>query len=143
VRRTSPGTIAVVFDRERTEVLLHQLRDDGTWSLPGGRPDFGETFSSAVEREVLEETGAQVRAERLIGAYSDPALFTFTYPDGNEVQAFAVAIECSAVETSLVPVSNESIDVRWFHINDLPASLKARHLLIIRDALQLKGPALG
>lgn len=135
MKSTSPGTIGVVFDDRRTMVLLHQLRDNGIWSLPGGRPDFGETFVMATEREVFEETGLRVRAEKLIGVYSDPKLFIFSYPDGNDVQAFAVAIECRVLDGTIVPVSEESLDVRWFPVRRLPASLMPRHRLVIKDAL--------
>src|ERR1700730_7466960 len=58
----SPGIIGVVFDDRREKVLLHQLRDNGVWSLPGGRPDFGESFVQTTEREVHEETGLVVQA---------------------------------------------------------------------------------
>jgi ADP-ribose pyrophosphatase YjhB (NUDIX family) len=38
----------------------------GKWTLPGGRVRGGETLVAAVEREVLEETGLRVAADRLI-----------------------------------------------------------------------------
>jgi 8-oxo-dGTP pyrophosphatase MutT (NUDIX family) len=142
LKATSPGTIGVVFDDRREKVLLHQLRDSGIWSLPGGRPDFGEIFIQATEREVREETGLVVRGNRFIGAYSDPTLFTFLYPDGNEVQAFAVAIECTVIGGSIIRISEESLDVRWFSIKRLPASLMPRHRLVIQDALAYNTPVL-
>lgn len=39
----------------------------GRWSIPGGRVEAGETLAQAVEREVLEETGLEVRCGRLLG----------------------------------------------------------------------------
>ncbi len=39
----------------------------GLWSLPGGRVRWGESPQTALEREVLEETGLTVKSERLAG----------------------------------------------------------------------------
>lgn len=39
----------------------------GRWSVPGGRVERGETLSSAVERELLEETGLRVTCGELLG----------------------------------------------------------------------------
>ena len=38
----------------------------GSWSLPGGRQELGETTRQAGEREVLEETGLIVKIKGLI-----------------------------------------------------------------------------
>ncbi len=38
---------------------------DGRWALPGGWADIGESPSEAVEREVREESGYEVRAVKL------------------------------------------------------------------------------
>jgi ADP-ribose pyrophosphatase YjhB (NUDIX family) len=46
-------------------VLLVRERSDGLWTFPGGWADLGDTPRQAVEREVREESGWQVRATRL------------------------------------------------------------------------------
>ncbi|KAI2788471.1 Nudix hydrolase 1 [Penicillium oxalicum] len=32
-----------------------------TWALPGGHLEFGESFETCAEREILEETGLKIR----------------------------------------------------------------------------------
>lgn len=57
----------VVF-REARILLVRELQDNGRWTLPGGWADAGDRPSEAVEREVWEETGYQVRATKLLAA---------------------------------------------------------------------------
>jgi len=40
----------------------------GTLALPGGHLEFGETFEACAEREVLEETGLNIRDLRFLTA---------------------------------------------------------------------------
>jgi 8-oxo-dGTP diphosphatase len=60
------GAVAVELDR-----LLLVLRGtqpgQGSWSVPGGRVEPGETLAAAVVREVAEETGLEALCEDLIG----------------------------------------------------------------------------
>ena len=44
----------------------------GSWVLPGGRIEAGETAEQAVVREVLEETGLRTKITGLVGVYSEP-----------------------------------------------------------------------
>jgi 8-oxo-dGTP pyrophosphatase MutT (NUDIX family) len=39
----------------------------GTWNLPKGTPDYGETIEETALREVQEETGLEVEIERQLG----------------------------------------------------------------------------
>jgi 8-oxo-dGTP diphosphatase len=58
--------------------FLMQLRDNiptilypGLWGLFGGHIEAGETPEIAVEREVLEEIGYQLKDPKKFGCYSD------------------------------------------------------------------------
>jgi ADP-ribose pyrophosphatase YjhB (NUDIX family) len=65
------GSSAVTTDDEG-RILLQKRSDSGNWALPGGTMDIGETFAQSAIREVNEETGFDVRIDRIIGIYSDP-----------------------------------------------------------------------
>jgi ADP-ribose pyrophosphatase YjhB (NUDIX family) len=58
---------AAVFDGDR--VLLVKERSDGKWTLPGGWADIGESPSTAIVREVREESGYSVIARKLGAVY--------------------------------------------------------------------------
>ena len=58
--------------------FLMQLRDNiptilypGLWGLFGGHIEAGETPEVAVEREILEEIGFQIKVPQKFGCYSD------------------------------------------------------------------------
>lgn len=57
----------VVFKDQK--ILLVKELSDGLWTLPGGWVDVNETPSEAVEREVWEESGYRVKANRLMALY--------------------------------------------------------------------------
>src|SRR5215203_5974581 len=61
--------IRAVVLNEQEEVLLVREKEDGLWTLPGGWVDVGESPSEAVEREVKEESGYEVRAVRLLALW--------------------------------------------------------------------------
>lgn len=112
------GSSAVVVDGE-DRVLLQRRSDSGNWALPGGAMDIGETFAESVVREVKEETGFDVHAERIVGIYSDPG-HVFAYDDGEVRQEFNICLACVIIGGELA-VSSESTDVRFFPRDELPS----------------------
>jgi len=51
------------------QLLFMRESHDRLWSLPGGWADIGESPSQIAEREVLEETGFVVKANKLLAVY--------------------------------------------------------------------------
>ena len=58
---------AVVFRDDK--LLLVRERSDGGWTLPGGWADVAASPAENVVREVREESGYEVRADRLLAVY--------------------------------------------------------------------------
>jgi ADP-ribose pyrophosphatase YjhB (NUDIX family) len=65
----TPCAGAVIRDDGGRLLLIQRGAEParGTWSLPGGRVEAGETYAIAAAREVLEETGLMVEIGELIG----------------------------------------------------------------------------
>lgn len=120
-----PGVIVVaagVVVRCDEQILLQLRRDDGTWGLPGGALEPGETLEQAARRELHEETGLTAGELRLLDVYSGPE-FEVRYPDG--FAAYVVGATFETADTSGDPVADgeETIDLGWFAVDDLPSDM--------------------
>jgi ADP-ribose pyrophosphatase YjhB (NUDIX family) len=62
------GVRASAF-RDDGRLLLVREAHDGCWSLPGGWADVNQAPSESVTREVLEESGFEVRVLKLAALY--------------------------------------------------------------------------
>ena len=55
-------------DPEKASSLLNGA---GTWTMPGGKLDFGETFEQGAKRETMEETGIKLNNVDVICVNND------------------------------------------------------------------------
>ncbi|GGW17155.1 DNA hydrolase [Streptomyces globisporus] len=99
-------------------VLLIQRRWNphaGSWALPGGHVDAGETSLRAAVRELEEETGITVPVDALgqVGAFDAPG----RDPRGRYVTvAYTAALPEPVAPTPL----DDAADARWWPLTDLP-----------------------
>lgn len=91
-RLLNPGVAAIIRNDEG-RILLQKRSDDGSWSLPAGAIDLGETPAQAVVREAYEETGLHVVPEKVAGVFGG-AGFRHTYPNGDKLEIVSIVFLC-------------------------------------------------
>jgi ADP-ribose pyrophosphatase YjhB (NUDIX family) len=86
----------------------------GTWSVPGGRVEPGETDEQATAREVLEETGLRVVVGGLVGTVERAA------PTG---RVYVISdYDCRLVDDAdpdAVRAGDDADDAAWFEAAQL------------------------
>lgn len=92
---------AVVRDAANRLLLVRRGRPPalGTWTLPGGRLEPGESPAEAAAREVREETGLEVEIGELLATL--PVL-------GYLVHDFAASVVGGSLQAG-----DDAADVRW------------------------------
>lgn len=111
-----PGVTAVIRDGE--DFLLARHSHSGLWSLIGGAVEPGEEPADAVVREVLEETGARVHVEGIVGAYGGRPMMV-EYPNGDRVAYVTTAYECRLIDEPH-PDMDELLELGWFSRDAIP-----------------------
>lgn len=117
LRRPVVGIAAAARTRDGRWLLIRR-GDTGTWCLPGGTLEWGETLSTCVVRELAEEAGvADVTVGRLVGVFSRP---------DRDIRFHAVTVLVTAeIGDPVRPPVNplEIREVRLFRDDELPAEL--------------------
>jgi 8-oxo-dGTP diphosphatase len=122
------------------QLLLVRRCDSGSWELPGGRVDVGESAVSAAVRETAEEAGVQAQITGLVGIYTDPAHIVRAV-DGSVRQQFVVVLQARAVGGTPAPDGTETCEAMWVaprHVRDMPIDPPVRRW--IEDALNDDSP---
>ena len=101
-------------DPEKADSILH---GEGTWTIPGGKMDFHESFEDAAFREVEEETGLRVKREGLkfISVSNDMVY------DAHFVTLGFLSEDFEGEPKAMEP--EEITEWRWFNINSLPSPM--------------------
>lgn len=138
--RTDPAVIMTVTNADDPDVLL--LGSNALWGPPrfscfAGFVEAGESLESAVRRELAEEAGVEIVAERYRWSQAWP------YP-----RSLMLGFEAEAAPGAIArPDGEEIVAVRWFTRGEIATALEqgstwdAAHTPAHSDALLLPGPA--
>ena len=121
-------------------LLVREIIDQG-WTMPGGWADVGDIPAAAVEREVFEEAGFEVKARKVIGVY-----------DANRTgpleifHAFKIVFLCDILGGEPRP-SDETSEVAFFSQHNMPQILsgertRPRHIQDAFTALEIDLPTI-
>lgn len=101
-------------DPEKADSELH---GEGTWTMPGGKIEFGESFEEAATREVAEETSIEIDAKdlKLISLENDAVA---------DAQFVTIGFLCSEFSGEpKVMESDEITEWKWFSFEKLPSPI--------------------
>jgi len=92
-----------------------ELHGEGTWTMPGGKLEFGESFEDGARREVYEETGIKLNSVKVICVNNDK----------NEYAHFITIglLSGDFLGEPKVMEPNEITEWRWFNLDNLPTPL--------------------
>ncbi len=99
----------------------------GSWGIPGGYVEWGQTVEVTVKRELKEETGLDAAELKLIGVFSKP----------NRHPKQAINLGYLVKAEGKLKAGDDAVDANWFDINKLPKKIAFDHKEIIERAIPL------
>lgn len=103
------------FDATKADSELH---GEGTWTMPGGKLHFGESFEEGARREVLEETGLHI-------SLSDLKVISLTNDMVPDAHFVTVGLLYSGLIEGEPQVTepDEITQWKWFDMHNLPSPM--------------------
>jgi len=114
-------------DPEKADSLLH---GEGTWTLPGGKLEFGESFEQGAKREIEEETGLKANKLEVICVTND------IVSDAHFVTIGLLCTEFEGEPAAMEP--DEIVEWKWFMLNQLPSPMFSPSEKIIKNYMEKK-----
>ena len=117
LRRPVVGVAAAARTKDGRWLLIRR-GDTGTWALPGGTLEWGETLRGGLARELLEEAGVtSFQVERVVGIFSRP-------DRDPRFHAVTIVVEGTVASPTLPPANPlEILEARLFSDADVPDDL--------------------
>ncbi|HUW72113.1 MAG TPA: NUDIX hydrolase [Candidatus Humimicrobiaceae bacterium] len=116
----------IILEKDKVLLLKRALRPFfGSWTLPGGHVEYGETVEKAVKREMKEELGVTVKIKKLFGVYSDPK---------RDPRYHTTSVVYLLGKTKgKIRINEESSEFKYFSLKSLPKKIGFDHRQILND----------
>ena len=106
--------VRILLFNEHGQILLLQRSqrsktNPGKWELPGGKIDTGESFDTALNREILEETGLFVQIHHAAGTAEQQV------PNWHVIHL----VLTGTIKSGIVRISDEHEAFQWVKIDGM------------------------
>lgn len=120
---------AALIIRKGKVLLARRAKGElsGYWEFPGGKMEKGETPQKAIVREIAEELGVEVIAEKVIGVYN------YSYPF---LELELTLVKCNLLgEGSKLLLDGSHTEAGWKDPHQYPMKFTPLDELIISDLM--------
>lgn len=112
-------------DPEKASSLLEGA---GTWTMPGGKLDFGESFEECARRETMEETGIKLNKIKVICINNDVV---------EDAHFITIGLFSDDFEGEPKTMEPETITKwEWFELDKLPSPMYFPSEKVIQNYLK-------
>ena len=118
-----PGSVVIISDSDN-KILLQQ-RYDGSWGLPGGLMEPGESFEETARRQVMEETSLELGDLTLIDIVSGSEYY-LKLKNGDELYSITAIFSATQTIGSMSTDNDdndETFDIQYFSVDKLPTNM--------------------
>ncbi len=119
----------IIFD-DAGRLLLQRRSDCSKWGFLGGMVELGESVEEAAIREIKEESGLDVDITSLFGIYSK---YFAEYANGDKAQTIVHIFKAKTVGGTLIDKSEETLELKYFDLNDTLPLFCKQHQDILDD----------
>ena len=111
------GKVLLGKRNEDAKKASSELHGEGTWTMPGGKLHFGESFEDGAVREAFEETGIIIKKENL-------KLISLTNDFAGDAHFITAGLLCTEFENEpKVMEPDEITEWKWFLLGELPQKI--------------------
>jgi ADP-ribose pyrophosphatase YjhB (NUDIX family) len=103
----------LVFRDDGKALFVRTAKWSGTWGVPGGKIDYGESSEDAFRREIREETGLEVSDVRLVLVHD-----AIEEPEFHRPRHFVLLNYSARARTETVRLNHESLEWGWFGLEE-------------------------
>jgi 8-oxo-dGTP pyrophosphatase MutT (NUDIX family) len=125
------GATILIMDNNK-RLLMQKRADNGTWGVPGGSMNPGETLEETARRETLEETGIKLGIINFIKIYSGPELY-YEYPNGDQIYIVTAVYLAKDFTQTAQEHDEEVLEVQFYPLNNLPENISPSIQIILND----------
>ncbi|MGD0729254.1 MAG: NUDIX domain-containing protein [Candidatus Micrarchaeaceae archaeon] len=109
------GNKVLLGKRQGDPEKADALHSEGTWTMPGGKIEYGESFEDAAKREVLEECGLILNKVSVLCINNDKNEYAHFVTIGMLAEEFSGEAK--------VTEPHKITEWKWFDLKELPKPL--------------------